>query len=111
MTYQGGPLPTREQFSSQVNRTFRASVPDAAEFELTLIEFREITDDDFQETFSLLFLAPADFAANQGTYQMENDEMGSLDIFLVPIKRDDKGIYFEAIFNRLKNKGAVGGHS
>jgi hypothetical protein len=32
---------------------------------------------------------------------MEHDEMGQFDLFLVPIRQDDQGFYYEAVFNRI----------
>lgn len=106
MTENGGGLPNRAHFSKQVGRTFRAAGPDGTEFELTLTECSEIVDNDTQETFSLLFLAPAGTAPAQMTYTLVNDEMGPIDVFLVPASSVGNGLYFEAIFNLLKSSGA-----
>jgi hypothetical protein len=34
-------------------------------------------------------------------YRMEHDVLGALDLFLVPIARDEDGFQYEAVFNRL----------
>jgi hypothetical protein len=33
---------------------------------------------------------------------MEHERLGSVEIFIVPIRKDGEGIYYEAVFNRLK---------
>jgi hypothetical protein len=35
----------------------------------------------------------------QGIYKLENEKLGALEIFLVPIGPDEKGMRYEAIFN------------
>jgi len=107
MAEKGGSLPTKEQFAEQVDKTFRVSAPEGPEFTVSLAEFTEIADTETVETFSLLFRAPTDVERKQGTYQLENEEMGSMGIFLVPVRQDEQGLYFEAVFNRLKKKGAA----
>ena len=106
MSSRRGALPSKQQFSDQVEKTFRISAPDGTAAEVTLVEFKDIADTEAVETFSLLFQVPANLAVAQGTYRAENDEMEPMDIFLVPIRRNGEGLYLEAIFNRLKQKGA-----
>ena len=106
MAEKGGRLPTKEEFSQQVDKTFCVSASEGPEFDVSLLEFTDIADTDTVETFSLLFRAPSHIGRAQGIYHLENDEMGSMDIFLVPIRQDEQGLYFEAVFNRLKEKGA-----
>ena len=106
MAEKGGHLPTKEEISQQVDKTFRASASEGPEFDVSLLEFTDIADTETVETFSLLFRAPSDIGRTQGIYHLEHDEMGSMDIFLVPIRQDEQGLYFEAVFNRLKKKGA-----
>ena len=110
MTVESGQAPTKEQFFRQADRTFRASGPGLADVDALLVECREMVDSELQETFSLVFRVPADVPAVQGTYQLENEELGAVDLFLVPIRSDEQGLYLEALFNRLK-QGAAGGHS
>jgi hypothetical protein len=47
--------------------------------------------------FSLLFACPV--PAPQGTYAIQHETLGQLEIFLVPIKQDDAGVQLEAIFS------------
>jgi hypothetical protein len=33
---------------------------------------------------------------------MEHEALGSFELFIVPIRKDDEGFYYEAVFNRVK---------
>lgn len=52
------------------------------------------------EPFSLVFTGPAAPILDQEIHRLEHDELGSLDIFLVPIGYDQAGsMRYEAVFN------------
>lgn len=53
------------------------------------------------ECFSLLFKAPADTACEQMIYGIEHPTLGAMDLFLVPVKRNTEGVFFEAVINRV----------
>lgn len=48
--------------------------------------------------FSIHFRGPAEWILPQKTYRMEFEPIGTFDIFLVPIGRDDAGTRYEAVF-------------
>lgn len=48
--------------------------------------------------FSLVFRGPAAPVLPQGTFQVNHEGMGELELFLVPIGRDDTGLRYEAAF-------------
>lgn len=54
-----------------------------------------------RESFSLTFLAPRTWRLPQGTCRVSHPKLGSLDVFLVAIGLDAKGMRLEAIFNFL----------
>ena len=54
-----------------------------------------------QECFSLVFQAPTTAPPIQGMYRLLHPVIGPADIFLVPFKKTEDGLYYEAIFNRL----------
>jgi hypothetical protein len=33
------------------------------------------------------------------------DEIGAFELCIVPIRRDDQGFYYEAVFNRMRQEG------
>jgi hypothetical protein len=68
-----------------------------------LVEVSEVRNDDNQEIFTLLFRAPVGTSAGPNSYTLHHKLMGNMNIFITPIKADKEGVYFEAVFNRLKN--------
>jgi hypothetical protein len=34
-------------------------------------------------------------------FRLEHDKIGAIDLFLVPVRKDEQGLYYEAVFNRL----------
>ncbi|HKE12143.1 MAG TPA: hypothetical protein VKE73_11280 [Myxococcota bacterium] len=48
--------------------------------------------------FSLEFLGPPGPLLPQRIYRLEHPGLGSLEIFLVPLGREDRGVRYEAVF-------------
>jgi hypothetical protein len=48
--------------------------------------------------FSIVFRGPKGVYLPQRIYRLEHDEMGAIEIFLVPIIPDEEGSRFEAVF-------------
>jgi hypothetical protein len=94
-------LPSKEQFSGQVDSTFKARLDDGSSFELHLFKLETTISNNIQEAFSLLFRAPLDIPPFQNVFQIEHDELGAFELFLVPIKKKDDCLVFEAVFNNL----------
>jgi len=67
---------------------------------LLAVEKRGQYDPDFadRQAFSLIFRGPAEPVLVQSTRPVRNDGLGTLDIFLVPIGPDKKGMRYEAVF-------------
>ena len=70
---------------------------------LTLIMAKPIeTSQDLGERrapFSLVFRGPGEPVLAQRLYALDNETLGRLEIFLVPIGPDDEGMRYEAVFN------------
>lgn len=49
--------------------------------------------------FSVLFLGPRWPVLPQRIYRLEHHALGALELFLVPIRRDESGVTYEAVFN------------
>ena len=49
--------------------------------------------------FSLIFRGPAEPLLPQATYNIEHPRLGPLDIFIVPIGKDEHGVRYQAIFS------------
>lgn len=89
----------KSTFANLLNSTFRLYYTEGAEaVEMELVEVTEVGPaGEYQ--FSLIFVAPESARPHQGLYTVEHEATGALPILLVPIRRDDKGLYYQAIFN------------
>ena len=85
-------------FSAHLNSTFRLSYGSAT-MDLALVEILDGSTPR-QVNFSLLFRGPLELPLPQQIYAFEHGQLGQFDVFIVPIKRDANGLYYEAVFNR-----------
>lgn len=95
-------LLTFTTFNPLVGQKFRVSSGNHDEEKLELIEVNALPVQDNaprQEPFSLVFRGDKACGLWQGSVQLEHASIGSTDFFLVPIGEDDKGMYFQALFN------------
>jgi len=46
-----------------------------------------------------VFRGPEGVPLPQRIYRMEHPDIGAFDLFVVPIRPDDKGMRYEAVFN------------
>ena len=90
----------RADLEALINSKFKVN----NDLEAELIEVKDAIDLPHQESFSLLFLLPLDFPAQQGNYVFEHPQVGAHEIFVVPIEKASDGIVFQAVFNRLRPK-------
>jgi hypothetical protein len=95
---------TVAEFAGQVGRAFRLSAPDAPALDLVLVEARDLSlrskaPGKGRAPFSLIFRGPKGPVLAQRIYPLENETLGRLEIFLVPIGSDADGVQYEAIFN------------
>ena len=91
---------TLDTFAPRLNSTFRIRPESADPIELQLVEANDVGTTPRQLQFSLVFRGPHNPQLMQGIFKFEHDEIGSFDLFIVPIKRDQHGMYYEAVFNR-----------
>lgn len=55
-------------------------------------------DSKFRAPFSLLFRCESDSVLSQGTYEVFHPALGTMELFMVPLGPDDRGMRYEAIF-------------
>ena len=48
--------------------------------------------------FSILFTGSLDPLLPQKTYSFQHEELGSFDLFIVPVGQDEAGTHYEAVF-------------
>lgn len=88
-------------FSENLNTKFHIYPEGSEALEAELIELTEVNASPRHEQFSIVFRGPLNIFLQQGIYKIEHDQIGTFDLFLVPIRHDQDGYYYEAIFNRL----------
>lgn len=97
---------TEANFTKHLNTVFRVKVSAPRPVELKLVEVKGyasgVNDPKGMERFSLFFNGPGDLQLPQRTYELEHDQLGSVDIFLVTVGRHEQGFVYEAVFNYFK---------
>lgn len=94
---------TVADFRERVGETFRVESPNGP-LALVLAEATDLAgrlqgDSSRRTPFSLIFRGPLQPFLPQRIYPLENDALGRLEIFLVPIGPDEQGMRYEAVFN------------
>jgi len=91
-----------ETFSKYLNTKFRVTHGESLEVETELSRVNELQLSSDQERFAVVFRGPGQPFLRQGSYLFEHDKMGAFTLFIVPIRQDDTGMYYEACFNRMR---------
>ena len=98
---------TEDEFAQNLNTVFRLKLDTPKPVELTLIDVKghscEANEPPELERFSAVFSGPADFFLPQRIYPLAHQQMGDLEIFLVPIGKEVDGFRYEAVFNYFKS--------
>jgi hypothetical protein len=96
---------TYDSFAALVGSKFTLRTANGADVPLTLAEANDTgipggagPDGRTRTQFSLVFRGPGDIPFEQGTYELSGDELAAQPIFLVPIRADSDGRYYEAVF-------------
>ncbi len=88
-------------FLPYLNSCFRLA---AGEFSLEL-ELVEVNDSgrkrvpESRSSFSLLFKGTKEKFLPQQMYRIEHDKLGAMNLLIVPVREDQNGYYYEAVFN------------
>lgn len=84
----------------QLSTAIDADVPPVLSVQLAQVEpHRTEPDGQQRHSFSLIFRGAMTALLSQQIYRLSHDTLGCMDIFLVPIGPDDKGMLYEAMFN------------
>ncbi|HEX6718170.1 MAG TPA: hypothetical protein VF088_13720 [Pyrinomonadaceae bacterium] len=97
---------TEQEFSKHLKTKFRVNCDDPIELELTEVKgyLSQAHEQTGMERFSAFFLGPGDRYLRQKVYSLAHEQMGTFEIFLVPVSRDEAGYRYEAVFNYFKEK-------
>ena len=93
---------THEDFTKNANTKFQVQADENTHVELELTAISELKLHPQQEEFALEFRGPLNVFLGQGARNFTHDQMGQFELFIVPIKQDEQGFYYEAVFNRLR---------
>ena len=92
---------THEEFTQHANTKFQVQLAENTGVDLELTEISELKRHPQQEEFSIEFRGPLNAFLGQGVRSFVHDQMGQFELFIVPIRQDEQGFYYEAVFNRV----------
>jgi len=95
-------LPTLETFEKLINTKFQITFDSQNAYEVELVEIKKGTpiNELNIQPFSLLFRGDTSeklFA--QCMYTVYSEDIGSIDLFLIPKQLKQEGIHYEAVFS------------
>ena len=93
---------THEAFTQHAGSKFQVQVDENTGVDLELTDVSELKLYPHQEEFAVVFRGPSEAFLNQGARLFTHDQMGQFELFIVPIRRDEQGFYYEAVFNRIR---------
>ena len=87
-------------FARHLGERFVLHVDESATLEAELVAAKELGEGSSEQRapFSIVFRVNEGDALPQRIYPLEHEQLGRLEIFLVPIGRDEKGTRYEAVF-------------
>jgi hypothetical protein len=97
---------TQEEFSQHAGTKFQVQVNENTSVELELTSVSELKLYPQQEEFALEFRGPLDMFLGQGICIFNHEQMGQFELFIVPIRQNNQGFYYEAVFNRVRESPA-----
>ena len=95
---------THETFAQHANTEFQVLIDENTSLPLELTSVSELKVYPRQEEFTLEFRGPLDKFLDQGVRNFAHDKMGEFELFIVPVKQDAEGFYYEAVFNRIREQ-------
>lgn len=98
------PSLTHETFSQHANTEFQVLLDENTSVPLELTTVSELKLYPQQEEFTLEFRGPLGMFLDQGVRNFKHDQMGQFELFIVPVKQDAQGLYYEAVFNRIREQ-------
>ena len=92
-----------EDFARRLGEKFRLRLPSGEALEMALVEVAGHPHlppaPGRRRGFTITFRSDRPGHAPQAIYRVEHDEIGAMDLFLVPIGPRDGGMCYDAVFN------------
>jgi len=91
-----------DYFNTLKNKNFSIKFSKDTVFEAQLVDIKNFSKDSSDKnntSFSMLLKVNCSNIFEQNVYTIENEELGELSLFLVPISNDDNSVTYEAIFS------------
>src|SRR5687768_15414872 len=95
---------THEAFSQHAGTKYQVHVDENTGVELELTDVSELKVYPQQQEFAVLFRGPLDVYLGQGARLFTHEQMGQFEVFIVPVRQDEQGFYYEAVFNRIREQ-------
>ena len=86
-------------FEPLVNQPFSVELEGAGPMTLVEVESKPHPGNAGRASFSLLFSGDDAGILPQQVYRLHHDSLGTVEIFLVPVQRQDGKTLYEAVFN------------
>jgi len=96
---------SRDRFAACLNTIFRVVGEPFQGLELELVRVSEQRASQHWMSFSIEFHGRAERLLEQHLYTLEHPAFGALDLFLVPIGKEQQGFLYEAVFNLMVPAG------
>lgn len=95
-----------EDFRRVRNTKFRLYDDASNHVDIELVEVvdEQVNPTEKGERFSLFFHVPVQSMIPQRIYEMEHEQLGKLQMFIVPVSAEENGFRYQAVFNRLKRE-------
>jgi|GEM_PF-558713 len=93
-----------KDFAKHVNSTFHVMDDPGGTYSLTLTSLTESKRNPRFQVFSLYFRGSGNRILPQRTYKLNHAMLDEIDLFLVPMGKDQDGVIYEAAFDRLVSR-------
>ncbi|GAC1354181.1 MAG: hypothetical protein NVS4B8_20690 [Herpetosiphon sp.] len=97
---------THGHFVGLLNTAFDLEQPTSDPLLFKLVEVSPLLSSPHGESFAILFRGPPTGILPQAIYRFRHAALDSFDLFIVPVRQDAGGTYYEANFNRLHATGS-----
>lgn len=91
-------------FAGLLNSRFRVVLDGPDLVELELVNVSDLQVSDRQEEFTITFVGANNQFLGQGIRSLQHDQIGTIELFVVPIGQDQSGFQYESVFNRLRGE-------